>query len=458
MSLNQRPFNFVGSDISFLLQQVEFRPLFAKDPATQQLVAVANWSGSTAIYDSYGNLVWDPTQAYTTAQFAAVSKQALAHYGQLYDSQGNPVQNWSGTTAVYDAVGNLIWQGLQQADIVGGLIKLAPADATALFGTSYSSFTDIAGIRDVSGLFNNLVPGQQDWGADNSPFQRTTGTTGYGKYSGQVIGTQTDYATTTIQTSTADTGLVQDLAASAAAGVAVFDFAHTATVDKTTVAPVARDHKVATANTFATTETVTTQTYVTVTDIAHGALKSSTTSGPTTVASGSFLTGGELDPAYHPGLGAFDPANPQNFIGGLFRGPTGAVDTSNPLNADYTVHFTHDIGAGTQPIAVGMTGTTPANGATMNSVVDYTARMISQTVTQGGTPVQYLKIADPTAITGDPTAVDPITGKSNYDASNPATWSGTVSIRPTPQVRRRWLRQPPGAPRTSAPSSTAAAR
>jgi Ca2+-binding RTX toxin-like protein len=85
----------------------------------------------------------------------------------LFDEFGNAIFNWNGVGAVYDGHGALLG--------VGGL---AAGDAAAqaaieLFGTSYVSSTDLRGIRDVSGLNNNLLLVNASWGAVDQPFVRT---------------------------------------------------------------------------------------------------------------------------------------------------------------------------------------------------------------------------------------------------------------------------------------------
>ena len=111
-----KPFNINTNDIQFLIDQVTFQPLFRKD-ASGNLVAVIAWDGAGAIYDQHGNALWN---------------------GVLGSLPGT-------TTA---------------------------ADAALTFGTSYSTTNDAAGLRQVSGNFNNLVPGQQFWGAVDQPFAR----------------------------------------------------------------------------------------------------------------------------------------------------------------------------------------------------------------------------------------------------------------------------------------------
>ena len=81
----------------------------------------------------------------------------------LFDLAGNAIIAWDGTGAIYDGHGTLIWNG-------DGLTSAA---AIALYGYSYAHTTEAAGVRDVSGLNNNLLLVNQTWGAVDQPFPRT---------------------------------------------------------------------------------------------------------------------------------------------------------------------------------------------------------------------------------------------------------------------------------------------
>ena len=101
-----KPFVINLGDIQFLLDQVNFRPLFN---ASGELLF--NWDGSTAIY--------------ATAQGAA---------------------------------GTLLYMPPALPDAI------SMAAALAEFGQSYYSVADAAGLRDVSGVANNLDPTHALWG------------------------------------------------------------------------------------------------------------------------------------------------------------------------------------------------------------------------------------------------------------------------------------------------------
>ncbi len=115
-----KPFYLNGSDIDFLLAQIKFRPLF--------------------------------------------------------DAAGNAIINWDGTGAVYDGHHNLIWDG-----VYGGPIPDAAA-AISLYGISYETPVDLSGLRDVSGLNNNLALVNSAYGAVNQDFPRLDA-----NYSGYVV-------------------------------------------------------------------------------------------------------------------------------------------------------------------------------------------------------------------------------------------------------------------------------
>ncbi|MDO8263477.1 MAG: peroxidase family protein, partial [Gallionella sp.] len=83
------------------------------------------------------------------------------NFRPLFDSVGNAIINWDGSGAVYDA------NGIVYADQ-----GTAAANLEA-YGTSYRSTTDLQGLRDVSGLNNNLLLVNKFWGAVDQPFLQT---------------------------------------------------------------------------------------------------------------------------------------------------------------------------------------------------------------------------------------------------------------------------------------------
>ena len=85
------------------------------------------------------------------------------NFRPLFDAQGNAIVNWDGSGPIYDGHGNQIWNG----------IGLQPAQAITAYGTSYAHTTDLTGVRDVSGLNNNLLLVNQTWGSVDQAFPRT---------------------------------------------------------------------------------------------------------------------------------------------------------------------------------------------------------------------------------------------------------------------------------------------
>lgn len=104
-----KPFRFNFSDLDFMRSQIGFRPLFDADGN-----AIIDWSGSSAIYDSQHRLIYDP-----------------------------------GSTT------------LSQTQIDSNL---------AMYGHSYASVTASQGLRDLSGLNNNLYLVNASWGSADQPF------------------------------------------------------------------------------------------------------------------------------------------------------------------------------------------------------------------------------------------------------------------------------------------------
>ena len=96
-----------------------------------------------------------------------IAFQPLFYKSSLSNTGFTPVINWDGVGAVYASTGELLSPG--------GVVAGDPASLAAigLLGTSYNSYTDISGVRDVTGNYNNLLPGQSTWGATNQVFART---------------------------------------------------------------------------------------------------------------------------------------------------------------------------------------------------------------------------------------------------------------------------------------------
>ena len=138
-----KPFVFNANDLSFILDQIKFRPLFDANGN-----AVISWDGAAptvettpgtfvmGIYNRDGQLLWDG----------------------VANSDASGIAFWDGTT---DTNGDTV-------------VDAADRDAAALsyFGQSYPSVTSSTGLRDVTGLYNNLIPGNVDYGVVDQPFLR----------------------------------------------------------------------------------------------------------------------------------------------------------------------------------------------------------------------------------------------------------------------------------------------
>ena len=104
----------------------------------------------------------------------------------LFDASGALIFNWDGATTVYASPAAALANS--PLYVPGTLFPGDPAaDAAAainLYGSSYYSVADAGGVRDVSGVANNLDPAHASWGAVDVPFINftSTGDLGYGHY------------------------------------------------------------------------------------------------------------------------------------------------------------------------------------------------------------------------------------------------------------------------------------
>jgi Ca2+-binding RTX toxin-like protein len=89
------------------------------------------------------------------------------NFRPLFDADGNAIILWDGTGKVYDGKGGLIGQG----GVTAG--DAASVAAIATFGQSYYSEFDFAGLRDPSGLNNNLSLINATWGSVDQIFTRS---------------------------------------------------------------------------------------------------------------------------------------------------------------------------------------------------------------------------------------------------------------------------------------------
>jgi Ca2+-binding RTX toxin-like protein len=141
-STSLKPFAFTTTDIDFLLAQVNFRGLFDFDGN-----AILNWDGIGAIYDGHHQLIWDGVSS-----FSGRSANGTLFQWTNTDSDGGGADTATTMTA--------------------GEQSVAASIAVQLFGTSYQNGTDLAGLRDPSGLNNNLALVNSAYGAVDQLFPR----------------------------------------------------------------------------------------------------------------------------------------------------------------------------------------------------------------------------------------------------------------------------------------------
>ncbi len=314
----------------------------------------------------------------------------------LFDSLGNAIINWDGTGSVYDAYHNLLWNGTT-GSYKG--VPLTVANYLGVLGTSYQNTTDLSGLRDPSGFNNNLTLIHAHWGQANYDFPRTT-PADFTKYSQEVIaaadGAFTVLApvTTTGTSSTTNSVILSNSGGPNSTTVGGVTVAKTtaeeiglATVVSadTTVNKSVKDghHTSVTLTDTSIDKTTTTSTYVydtvtTSTTISQGANTATSTAvnttktapvqqGPAVTVSGPVtetLSGGELDTTTMIRLadGLMHRAH-------TFRGVINA--TNDPLQATKG------------DITNGVTTAADYHNP-WDSVVDYTPRMISRATTTAG--------------------------------------------------------------------------
>jgi Ca2+-binding RTX toxin-like protein len=95
------------------------------------------------------------------------------NFRPLFDAAGNAIISWDGTRAIYDSNNmdqrTLLWDGVLVTD--PGTVGIhSAAEALLAYGSSYDSVTASQGLRDVTGLNNNLLLVNHTWGAADQPF------------------------------------------------------------------------------------------------------------------------------------------------------------------------------------------------------------------------------------------------------------------------------------------------
>jgi VCBS repeat-containing protein len=97
------------------------------------------------------------------------------NFRPLFDEAGNAIIAWDGTGEVYDS-NNMtsrtqLWNGIFVG--TGGTGIHNTDEAIDAFGTSYASVTAAQGLRDVTGQNNNLLLVNKYWGSVDQPFLQT---------------------------------------------------------------------------------------------------------------------------------------------------------------------------------------------------------------------------------------------------------------------------------------------
>ena len=98
---------------------------------------------------------------------------AQVSFVPLFDgpANSNGIVNFDPATMdAYDARGNLLWDHLAQAGSYDGVIL--DANNVDLLGLGFPQVSSPIGIRDVTGLHNNLFGDQSFWGSVDVPFRR----------------------------------------------------------------------------------------------------------------------------------------------------------------------------------------------------------------------------------------------------------------------------------------------
>ena len=92
----------------------------------------------------------------------------------LFDEKGNAIIDWDGLGKVYDRHGSLLWDPSQTATFRYNGIVLTKENVLDTLGHSFPSTTSFVGLREISGIHNNLnggLPGNS-WGVVDHPFIR----------------------------------------------------------------------------------------------------------------------------------------------------------------------------------------------------------------------------------------------------------------------------------------------
>ena len=308
----------------------------------------------------------------------------------LFDVDGNIIIAWDGTGTVYDFKGNIIGIG---GTVAGDAASLS---AIALIGSSYQNYTDLSGTRDVSGFWNNLAPLLSHYGDTGFIFPRMIDAK-YDNYVAQLTSDPTTGVPVVSISETAtvsDPGTATVFYDSGVTSVyfgpgfskSVQEIISTGTATDTTMSSIVNTqvvdghHLVQTVTTSTVDSTVTTSTYDYTKDEITTALTSangtnSATSTLVVPTSATTITTEVL-------TGVTTVA----YSGGELNGSLHHFGTTEyALNhQDYTVTTAITDVNGNPTDAEGNTKSTDGTDINLKNVVDYTPRMISRTTTTAG--------------------------------------------------------------------------
>jgi Ca2+-binding RTX toxin-like protein len=169
-----KPFVINQSDLDFLLAQVTFLPLF--DVGGN---AIIGWDGTGAVYDKYGTKLWDPAGGYVYHGKTLTSANVVAMLTglPLFDISGLEITTtFTNTMVAYDSHGTKVWDPVATGGYAYHGTALNAGNLVSVLGHSYASVTDLAGLRDPSGLNNNLNLVHATWGTVDQPFTHTDAT------------------------------------------------------------------------------------------------------------------------------------------------------------------------------------------------------------------------------------------------------------------------------------------
>ncbi len=298
MAYDLKPFVINLEDLVYLLQQVNFVPLFDGPANSNGLVA---FTGTVDAYSANGTLLWDMS---------------------LNSGAG----------------------GLTVAAGVLGYTSLAD------LGTGFPQVSAPVGVRDVSGLHNNLFGTQADWGSVDVPFRRDIAA----DFNNYITSNKADLAVSF--DSLTSTVTVRDLPTSTDT---TFDFS-TAVADALTTAGALATDVLSVAMNAAATEIT---------------IKYTTTSGiPSSVISMADVS------AYAAAV------VDKNTI------------TENAAHITTTAHHNTDNSA---TVVIDYNTTVDVNGVHQGNVTDSSIRMISRTITTAGVNL----LQDTAGVLGDPGAL-----------------------------------------------------